>query len=856
MFNNFYSFVIIMFLVFVPAIAASNDEQMFDPFNTEIEAMDAGANAVDLSPLISNVQLDNNEISMAFQIISDKTGWNIFPTDIVCKKKISFWASTISAEDLFETVVMLAGFTYHREGDLITVMTYEEYAQHYRLVKEVFTLQFANAGSIAKTITPFMTEHGKCVVHNETNAVVLYEVEANLKSILPVIEKLDTPAENILVEVFNLKYADCEDIAGVLSSVFAKGASDLHNKSASEDKKSEGGNDQVSSKSQTITVPDDAIGIYAVSQSNQLVVVGTDADIEKAKGLVGQLDIYGDNMVLDVVDLEYADAELLGETLMQLFGQSEQGGAKGVNSRNDFRNSDGDTKNASNKVSTSATIMSPQSSVYVQAIGRTNQLIIKAFPVDLEKMKGLIKKLDMYTEPTTRSYHLEYIDAAEVQDGLEEILNLRARSYSSSKENEKKQGLVLVERTNTLLLTGPPSSHRIMISIMEEIDNPATFEAGTIRIYKLKNADVEEVFETISEIFLDDNADSENAPDAKLIKGDNPDISDGSDSQQIVETERFVTRVQVRLSKNVAKNSIVIKASPSQHRQIEMLIKELDTRNKQVLIKAMIVEITITDDLNLGVELSHVADEFLAFSSYGLSTNLIPTTGTRDITVSPGGTSAILSPDKVSAIIQALKKDTNTRVTSAPEILVNDNAVGYINSVAEAPYTRTDQGQTSTTTSFGGFVEAGTQFALTPHISEGDHLRLEYEITLNSFTAKPSLPSIPPPRSTTSIQSEATIPQGHTIVVGGLQSAGESESVNKVPLLGDIPLIGGLFKSTSIEKQNKTTYLFITPYIMESDDFSDLKEVSEQAIEEVEPRNRKDGKRIKKIKVQIRSQSS
>lgn len=830
---------IMLFIFVAPVIAATDSNDIFDPFGGDFETEITISGEVDSSPVISQVQFVNNEISMAFQIVSDKTGWNIFPTDTVSKAKISFWASQISAKKLLDTVVMLAGFTYHKEGDLITVMTYDEYAQHYGLARRVFTLQFVDGGSLSATIAPFLTKLGKCVVHKETNTIVLYEAEANMEFIIPVIEKLDTPAENVLVEVFNLDYADCEDLSKVLSSVFAKKASSPSNKSSVSNRVAKGGGKKPSGKSQVVNVPDDAIGIYAVSQSNQLVVVGTALDIEKAKGLIDQLDIYGDNMILDVIDLEYADSELLGKTLMQLFGQSEQGSRKDVN----FRKPGTGTEIRNRKAVSSAEIMSPQSMVYVQAIGRTNQLIVKAFPADLEKIKGLVKKLDTYTEPTTQSYHLEYIDAAEVLSGLEEILNLRTRSYSSNKENDKRQGLVLVERTNTLLLTGPPSSHRIMMSIMEEIDKSATFEAGTIRIYKLKNADVEEVFDTISEIFLDANANSENVPDAKLIKSEDPGVSEGSDSQQMVETGKFVTRVEVRLSKNIAKNSIVIKASPSQHRQIEMLIEVLDTRNKQVLIKALIVEITITDDLNLGVELSQVTNEFLAFSSYGLSTNLEPTTGIRDITVSPGGTTAILSPDTVSAIIQALKKDTNTRVTSAPEILVNDNAVGYINSVAEAPYTQTDQGQTSTTTSFGGFVEAGTQFALTPHISEGNHLRLEYEITLNSFTAKPSLPSIPPPRSTTSIRSEATIPQGHTIVVGGLQSASDSESISKVPLLGDLPFVGALFKSTTIEKENRRTYLFITPHIMDSEDFSDLKEISEQAIEEVEVKNHKDAKR-------------
>ncbi|MCX5636123.1 MAG: hypothetical protein NTX52_00315, partial [Planctomycetota bacterium] len=114
-----------------------------------------------------------------------------------------------------------------------------------------------------------------------------------------------------------------------------------------------------------------------------------------------------------------------------------------------------------------------------------------------------------------------------------------------------------------------------------------------------------------------------------------------------------------------------------------------------------------------------------------------------------------------------------------------------------------------------------------------DYLRVEYEITLNTFGKKASDSSIPPPRSTTSIKSEATVPDQCTIVVGGLQNADESKTVDKIPLLGDIPLIGYAFRNTSISKAYKTTYLFITPSIIKRDDFSDLKQVSDKLRQEV-----------------------
>jgi type IV pilus assembly protein PilQ len=205
----------------------------------------------------------------------------------------------------------------------------------------------------------------------------------------------------------------------------------------------------------------------------------------------------------------------------------------------------------------------------------------------------------------------------------------------------------------------------------------------------------------------------------------------------------------------------------------------------------------------------------------------------RDIIVSPGGTGAVLRPNKVQAILKALQSNGNVRIESAPQILVNDNAVGTIVSIAEEPTTQTNLGETTTTTSFAGFVEAGTQFAITPHISESDYLRVTYRITLNSFGTKPTDPSIPPPRNTSSIESEATVPDGSTIVVGGLQSVSESESVDKVPILGDLPLLDLVFRNTIIRKQYITTYLFITTTILRSEDFADLKDISKKALEEV-----------------------
>jgi len=826
------AFMIALILAAIFTLSAGVEQDItFDPFGSDTGQSDTSMGKS--GPIIPQVEFSNNDISMAFQIISDATGWSIFPTANVSRAKISLWAKNIPAGKLLDTIVTLAGFIYHREGDVITVMTYEEYMQHHGLAKKVFALRYATGSSINAAITPFLTKLGKSVVHKETNTVVLYESDANLEFITAVIEKLDSPATNVIAEVVNLKYADCEDLAKILQSVFSGQKQDLRNKTLGEitdTKKTK----QDTAGIKSITIADEPTQIYAVIHTNQLLVVGTSTDVEKVKALVSMVDVYCDNMVLEVIDLKYADSEVLAETLQQLFqeGNSKNQGTKIPADKTQT----GQTpqKSTGVNISTADILLSPESKLYIKSVGRTNQLIIKAFRTDLEKLRSLIEKLDRYIEPLTQNYQLTYVDASEIFNGLEKILDFGIRSREPRRRNEKSQGLTLIEKTNSILLTGPPSAHRIMTSIMEEIDKPGTYESGMIRIYKLENADVGEVAKTVSDLIRTDTRERDDTTEVKFAKSAFREGSQPPVAQELAKTEEFVPQIEARVSLSKSTSSIVVQATAKQHRELEKLIKELDTRRRQVLIEAMIVEVTNTDNLSLGVELSHASIDALAFSAFGLSTNVDPVSGTRDIIVSPGATAAVLRPDKIQAIIQTLKQDGNAKITSAPRILVNDNAVGFTNSIAEEPTTQTNLGETTTTTSFAGFVEAGTQFAITPHISENDYLRVEYEITLNSFGTKPTDPSIPPPRNTSSIHSEATVPNGFTIVVGGLQTTEESENVDKVPLLGDIPILEWVFKNTKIEKQYKTTYLFITPHIMESEDFTDLKEVSKKALEEVE----------------------
>ncbi|HPS55055.1 MAG TPA: secretin N-terminal domain-containing protein [Sedimentisphaerales bacterium] len=838
--NNKNLTIYLGFFLVISQFALGNEisKEGFDPFISNIPDTEENISQQpqDSGPTIPQVQFNNSDISMVFQIISDATGWSIFPTEAVSSAKVSFWAKNVTALNLLDTTINNAGFIYHRNDKVIRVMTYDEYMQNFGLAQKVFLLKFAKAVSIEAAIKPFLSKLAKSVIHKETNSIVLYESSGNLKFIEEIITALDTPAEDTIIEVIALKYVKSTELAKVLQLLFSE--NNLQNQNT---------NKITTEPASENIVVQSTTAIYSVEQTNQLVIIAAEKKIEKIKEIINKVDIYDDNILLEVMDLNYADCEQIAQTLQQLFNDDK----KNDTSKNTFASNNSHQELSADRTqySTENTTLSPQSQVQVFPIARTNQLVIQAVRSDAERIESLIKKLDKYVEPITKNYQFIYVDTSEIFSGLEQIVGLSGQSNRSQSgkgdataNGVNRSGITLVEKTNSILLTGPPAVHRIMTSIVESIDKPSSYEAGMIRIYKLENADVDEVAKTISELIQQDQDSTDKtektANAAKFADKDSPSATVDNNTE-MAETEEFVPKIEARVSVSKSTNSIVVQATARQHRELEKLINQLDIRRKQVLIEAMIVEISQSDDLNLGVELSSAFGDGSIFSSFGLSTGLDTTSGTRNITVSPGGTASIFSPASIQMIIQALKSEGKARISSSPQILVNDNAAGFINSIAEEPTTQTNQGETTTTTSFAGFVEAGTQFTITPHISEKDYLRVEYQITLNSFGAKPTDPSIPPPRNTSSIQSEATVPNGHTIVVGGLQTSDEVENVDKIPMLGDIPVVGWAFKKTIKEKQHKTTYLFITPIIMESDNFNDLKDISDKKIEEIKPNEEK-----------------
>jgi type II secretory pathway component GspD/PulD (secretin) len=483
--------------------------------------------------------------------------------------------------------------------------------------------------------------------------------------------------------------------------------------------------------------------------------------------------------------------------------------------------------------------MPPQ--VSLQANSLTGGIIAIGLAGQIEQARQLVEQFDVEVTRETQLYQPRYIAASRLRSLVEQMA--------------PSAGLRMVadDASNTLVVTAPDAAHARIRELLGRFDTAPEFTATPLRFYKLLNRRADDVFATLGALLGEQIA--EGGEDAELTdesplraSGRNrPPAQPGvlqipprppaeTQADARLQPSGAVTSIQgedFSLSLDEHTNSIIAIAPPELHQQIEQLINQLDKRRPQVLVEVTLVSVAADESLDLGVELEALdlgePWNYLLFTSFGLS-SIDPTTGQRRLAPMPGGTGVLLGPEEVPLIIQALANRGDTRVYSAPRILVDDNATGRIESVAESPFTSVNASDTVATTSFAGFAKAGTQLTIEPHIAEGDHLEINYTLTVSSFTGAGS-GTIPPPRSSDTLSSTIRVPDGHTVIVGGLLTETLAESSSHVPLIGDVPVIGWLFGSRSESRSKVRLYAFIRPTILRDEGFEDLKYVSLEDLE-------------------------
>lgn len=484
-------------------------------------------------------------------------------------------------------------------------------------------------------------------------------------------------------------------------------------------------------------------------------------------------------------------------------------------------------------------------------------LLVVAPREDLPRWKELVAQLDGGKEETTVTYVPRVFAVQDVAKLIEEV----TRSNGVATGRLKVVPDVL---TGSLVITANAAQHRVIEDLLKRLDSTDVGSAP-LRAYPIKNRPVAEIMGTLTQLLQAGAGDATaaNARDQVIDAGQQRTIRDPSttlasqpdssastgatfnrESGSAASTSRSSptqgdqsssvarSRGRVTLTADESTNTLIAIGEPRLLSQIDSLLTLLDVRQPQVMLEVMMISLTDSDALNLGIELERLGSldgSAVKLSSlFGLSSG---TPGNRSPIDGTGFTGSVINPGDFSVVIKALQSLNNGRTSSMPRLLVRNNERASFSSVLQQPVATTVNSNTATTTSYGGTEDAGTTVSVQPQIAQGDHLSLVYDIRLSSFVGAASGPGLPPPKQQNTISSVASLPDGHVVVIGGIELISDSKGVSQVPLVGDIPVLGEAFKSRTRSAARTRFYTFIRATVLRNAGFEDLKHLSAQQAE-------------------------
>lgn len=388
--------------------------------------------------------------------------------------------------------------------------------------------------------------------------------------------------------------------------------------------------------------------------------------------------------------------------------------------------------------------------------------------------------------------------------------------------------LLVDEGRGRIIYFGTPTQQEIFSKLVEQID--ADDETITLETYKLEYANAEEVADILQSLIerqRPQTGSSAFLPDQQVQprvffdpnQGNEQEEQDAGGFNPDPNTSFVVA--------DAANNQIIVTSPRSQQEEFARLIDELDLRRAQVYIEAIIVAVSDTDSFRFAVE-----NQFLDINgdgegggirtNFGLSSLDMFTNSAQVATGLPGITGALIDDDYVPLIINATKTDSNSRVVATPQLLVDDNSEATVLTEQEVPYQVTSRTDVSELTSFE-FATAQTSLTVTPQISAGGTIRMDYDILLEDFTGTASNGAPPPKQSNNITGASVTVPSDMTVVIGGLVIEANTQSYMRVPVLGDIPYIGHLFGDEQTSGRTTTLYVFLKPRAMKEPSMTDYR---------------------------------
>ena len=454
---------------------------------------------------------------------------------------------------------------------------------------------------------------------------------------------------------------------------------------------------------------------------------------------------------------------------------------------------------------------------HLAGVVSANALIISDHQDNISRIEQVIRELD---EADSEEFELIQLKDAWVGNVIDVLASFTTVDTSSGAQKgagtaTARVKVVADERSNRLMVRGERSARDKIKAIVKQLDTPSN-HSGSTRVIRLRHAKAPQVAEILQNL---------------LAQG------------QPKNDKRPTTEIQIQADES--QNALVVRADPSDLAVVEGIIQDLDVRRAQVLIEAAVVEVSGDVGEALGIQWAAVDSDLSSpiagvnFSNLGTNLNSVisslatgvPSTTLGDGITLIGGERNSDGNSGYGVLIQALANASNTNLLSTPSIMTLDNQEAEIVVGQNVPFITgsTTSGQNGAVNPFQTInrEDVGLTLQVTPQINEGDVVRLQVLQELSAVV--PSAEGINSADLITNKRSISTTilaDEGETIVLGGLIQDDFTDSESKVPILGDIPVLGRLFKSQRRTRVKRNLLVFLRPSIVRNT--QKLKEITER----------------------------
>ncbi|MHB8138559.1 MAG: type II secretion system secretin GspD [Smithellaceae bacterium] len=462
-----------------------------------------------------------------------------------------------------------------------------------------------------------------------------------------------------------------------------------------------------------------------------------------------------------------------------------------------------------------------------------NILIITDYLSNVRRMQDIIRALDVEGAGEQITYlPLLNASASEVTKSLTNVFQQR-------RPNAPQVRIVADPRTNSIIIFASVADTSNVRKLVAMMDKDVPRGESNIQVYRLQNSIAEDLAKVLNNIVKETGSAGSVGGAGAVATG-----------QKVVAP---VVSKNVQVVPDKATNTLIIMAEREDYKVLENIIKQLDVPRPMVYIEALIMEVKANKDFKLGVEWSGVKetgsiDGKPLASFVGSGTGLLSSLADGIVKGSlPSGFSMgiigagikigdVLFPT-IGAMVQAYKNDTDVSILSTPQLLTLDNEEAEINVGENVPYltrqdTTTASAQYPVNYNTYDYKDVGVILNITPHINEENFVRLKISQQVTKVTS--GADKATPTTLKRTAKTTVVVKDSETVVIGGLVGDSTDDSTNQVPFLGNIPILGWLFKAKTVTREKTNLYIFLTPHIVRTQhDASKLSEVKRGSMGEV-----------------------